>query len=84
MFLQALVVFEKNAVVYHKQADLVKNPSRIHPLRWRGVITYQRLVAAGKPKKVAIIACMRKMVVMLNAMVRDEKLWSPVLEAKSV
>lgn len=46
--------------------------------------TYQRLVAAGKPKKVAIIACMRKMVVMLNAMVRDEKLWSPVLEAKSV
>jgi len=46
--------------------------------------TYQRLVAAGKPKKVAIIACMRKMVVMLNAMVRDGKLWSPVLEAKSV
>jgi len=46
--------------------------------------TYQRLVAAGKPKKVAIIACMRKMVVMLNAMVRDGKLWSPVLEKKLV
>ncbi|WP_156669131.1 transposase, partial [Shewanella sp. UCD-FRSSP16_17] len=28
--------------------------------------TYQRLVAAGKPKKVAIIACIRKMVVTLN------------------
>ncbi|WP_188843886.1 IS110 family transposase, partial [Shewanella aestuarii] len=30
--------------------------------------TYQRLVAAGKAKKVAIIACIRKMVVILNSM----------------
>jgi transposase len=28
-------------------------------------------VAAGKPKKVAIIACIRKMVVILNSMLRD-------------
>jgi len=33
--------------------------------------TYKRLVAAGKPKKVAIIACVRKMVVILISMVRD-------------
>jgi len=39
--------------------------------------TYQRLVAAEKPKKVAIIACLRKMVVMLNAMVRDGQYWNP-------
>jgi len=45
--------------------------------------TYQRLVAAGKPKKVAIIACLRKMVVMLNAMVRDGRYWNPILEVKS-
>ena len=32
---------------------------------------YQRLVAAGKPKKVAIIACIRKLVITLNSMVRD-------------
>lgn len=37
--------------------------------------TYQRLVAAGKPKKVAIIACVRKMVVILNSMLRDGVLW---------
>ncbi|WP_434929890.1 IS110 family transposase [Shewanella sp. HL-SH5] len=37
--------------------------------------TYQRLVAAGKPKKVAIIACIRKMVVILNSMLRDGVLW---------
>lgn len=36
---------------------------------------YQRLVAAGKPKKVALVACMRKLLVILNAMVRDNKHW---------
>ena len=37
--------------------------------------TYQRLIAAGKPKKVAIIACVRKMVVILNSMLRDGAMW---------
>lgn len=32
---------------------------------------YQRLVAAGKPKKVALTACMRKLLTILNAMLRD-------------
>jgi transposase len=39
--------------------------------------TYQRLLAAGKPKKVAIIACVRKMIVILNSMVRDGVMWDP-------
>ena len=39
-------------------------------------VFYQRLVAAGKHKKVALTACIRKMVVMLNAMVRDQKMWN--------
>jgi len=37
--------------------------------------TYERLLAAGKPKKVAIVACMRKMVVTLNSMLRDGAMW---------
>jgi transposase len=37
--------------------------------------TYQRLVEQGKPKKVAIIACLRKMIVILNSMVRDGVMW---------
>lgn len=41
--------------------------------------TYQRLLEAGKPKKVAIIACLRKMVVILNSMVRDGVHWKPEL-----
>lgn len=39
-------------------------------------VFYQRLVAAGKHKKVALTACIRKMVTMLNAMVRDGKMWN--------
>ena len=36
---------------------------------------YQQLVSEGKPKKVALIACVRKMVVILNSMLREEKKW---------
>lgn len=38
---------------------------------------YQRLLAAGKPKKVALVACMRKLLVILNAMLRDRRPWDP-------
>jgi transposase len=38
---------------------------------------YQRMVKAGKPKKVAIIACIRKLVVIINSMVRDGAMWDP-------
>ena len=38
---------------------------------------YHRLVAAGKPKKVAIIACIRKLIVIINSMVRDGVMWGP-------
>jgi len=41
---------------------------------------YQRLRAAGKPGKVALVACMRKLLVMLNAMVRDGRSWQPATE----
>ena len=37
--------------------------------------TYERLLAAGKPKKVAIVASMRKMVVTLNSILRDGIMW---------
>lgn len=36
---------------------------------------YERLVAAGKPKKVALVACMRKLLVILNAVLRDRSPW---------
>jgi len=36
---------------------------------------YRRLTAAGRPKKVAIIAAMRKLVTILNAVLRDQRPW---------
>lgn len=38
-------------------------------------VFYQRLKAAGKPSKVALVACMRKLLVILNAMVRSGTAW---------
>jgi transposase len=37
--------------------------------------TYQRLVANGKAKMVALVACMRKLLTTLNAMLRDQQSW---------
>lgn len=41
-------------------------------------VFYKRLVAAGKPKKVAMVACMRKLLTVLNAMLRDNTTWNSV------
>lgn len=38
---------------------------------------YQRLLRAGKPKKVALVACMRKLLLILNALLRDGVRWQP-------
>jgi transposase len=38
---------------------------------------YERLIAAGKPRKVALVASMRKLLTILNAMMRDGSPWDP-------
>lgn len=38
---------------------------------------YQRLLAAGKPKKLALVACMRKLLLLCNAILRSQTPWSP-------
>src|SRR2546426_4514295 len=45
--------------------------------RWNPVLKvfYERLIAAGKPKKVALIACARKLLTILNAMVPNNTRW---------
>lgn len=42
---------------------------------------FERLCAAGKPKKVALTACMRKLLTILNAMLHTRTRWQPVLPA---
>ena len=39
---------------------------------------YLRLIAAGKPKKVALTACMRKLLTILNAMMRTNTTWQQI------
>jgi len=45
--------------------------------RWNPVIKayYAKLLKAGKPKKVALVACMRKLLVILNAMLKTKTRW---------
>ncbi len=42
---------------------------------------YQRLLASGKKKKVALVACLRKLLTILNAMIRDMQPWREPLRA---
>jgi transposase len=42
---------------------------------------YGRLVTAGKPKRVALIACMRKLLIILTAMMRTSTTWRQSAEA---
>ena len=41
---------------------------------------YQRLCNAGKPKKVALTACMRKLLTILNVMVKHNRHWNPAIQ----
>ena len=42
-------------------------------------VFYERLLLAGKTKKVALTACMRKLLTILNAMVKHHRTWQPNL-----
>jgi transposase len=44
-------------------------------------VMYDRLLTAGKQKKVAIVACMRKLLTILNAMLRTQTSWQPVFSS---
>lgn len=44
-------------------------------------IFYDRLVAKGKAKKVAMVACMRKLIIIMNAMIRDGQPWRATLKS---
>jgi transposase len=41
---------------------------------------YQRLLSKGKARKLALVACMRKLLVMLSAMVKNRQKWQPSAE----
>ena len=54
-------------------------------VRWNPVLKahYQQLLARGKAKKVALVACMRKLLIILNAMLRTHTAWNAALRIKT-
>ena len=44
---------------------------------------YKRLRATGKPAKVALTACMRKLLTLLNAMLKAKTPWQPPEECRA-
>jgi len=42
---------------------------------------YNRLISSGKPFKVVLVACMRKLLSILNAMIRNQQAWKPCLSS---
>ena len=40
---------------------------------------YERLISAGKPPKVAITACMHKLLIILNAMIKNSTKWNETI-----
>ena len=56
----------------HGYAD--SGPPQSAPLR----ASYQRLLAAGKPPKVALTACLRKLLVLCNTLCQKQTMWGPL------
>lgn len=71
--------FTGKRIVWGGRANLraVLYMSTLTAVRCNSVIKsfYNRLIEAGKPKKVAITACMRKLLTILNAMVKNNTIW---------
>lgn len=63
---------EVRACLYMATLSAARHNPRIRP-------HYERLVAAGKCKKLALTACMRKLLTMLNAMLRDGQPWKALV-----
>lgn len=66
---------EVRAVLYMATLSAMRHNPAISAFR-------ARLLAAGKLPKVAVVACMRKLLTILNAMVRDRAAWDPTKHAQ--
>lgn len=64
------------AVLYMATQSAIRHNPVIHAF-------HEQLIAKGKPKKVAIVACMRKLLTIMNAMVRDRAPWDESKHVKT-
>lgn len=84
--LAGLAPFDRDSGTSHGRRSVIGGRARVRRMLYMGALTatrhqspfaafYRRLVEAGKPGKVALVAVMRKMLVTLNAMIRDSAPW---------
>lgn len=87
--LVGLAPFNRDSGIMRGRRSIYGGRSRIRTLLYMAATTairsnpvikafYERLKSRGKPHKVAVVACMRKMLTILNAMARDGTPWTPV------
>ncbi len=91
--LVGLAPFNRDSGVMRGRRSIYGGRSQVRTLLYMAAISaircnpvirafYERLKSRGKPHKVAMVACMRKILTILNAMVRQSTPWTP--ETKTV
>lgn len=45
---------------------------------------YEQLIGAGKAKKVALVACMRRLLVIINTMLKNDAVWNPKITSSAL
>jgi transposase len=89
--LVGLAPFNRDSGVMRGRRSIYGGRSQVRTLLYMAATTairsnpvirafYERLKARGKPHKVAMVACMRKMLTILNAMVRQSTPWTPEIK----
>lgn len=80
--LTGVAPYDRDSGKYHGQRKIFGGRTTVRSalymaalsaVRWDPILKpfYEKLLKKGKPKKVALVACMRKLIIKLNAMVRD-------------
>ena len=57
-------------VLFVSMMSAIQHHSKIKPM-------YKKMIAQGKPRKLALIACARKQLIMLNTMMKNGTHWNP-------
>jgi len=89
--LVGLAPFNRDSGVMRGRRSIYGGRSQVRTLLYMAATTairsnpvirpfYERLKSRGKPHKVAMVACMRKMLTILNAMVRQSTPWTPEIK----
>lgn len=86
--LAGVVPYNRDSGTWRGQRHIAGGRAHVRQVLYMGALSaarfnpvlrafYTRLLAAGKPKKVALVACMRKLLTILNSMLKHNRPWDP-------